>query len=405
MKGLHILIVGHACFPNMGSEAGVTWNWAWHLAERNRVWVIAHGFARPLVEQYMRDHPRPNLRFIWVGPLGWWDPWRNPGPTKARGLVLHYLLWRHAALAAAQRLMAMEAIDIVHHVSWNSISAPPLLWRTGKPFVWGPIGGGHALPWRFLTSIGHSALRELLRNLRVRVMPWTPGLRRTVARTDLLLAANGETAGALKRAGAAHVKLLPDIGVPAELLQPPSPERAARPYVDRPVGWPPFAFQRFGDFPESGESRPNARCPFSGRGLGPPSVDGAVYPTARPQRSRCVPGTVVVAGNAAALRRSRSVRVHQPERHVRGSEFRSPGEGLPGDVPEPPRRREPPAGRRGHQGAQALHEEARTAIYDFNNRMLEGAKPDVGNSAAPATNRPFVSQTSPYRLTTPVRAS
>ena len=126
MKDLHILIVGHACFPNMGSEAGVTWNWAWHLAERNRVWVIAHGFARPLVEQYMRDHPRPNLRFIWVGPLGWWDPWRNPGPTKARGLRLHYLFWRHAALAAAQRLMAREAIDIVHHVSWNSISAPPL---------------------------------------------------------------------------------------------------------------------------------------------------------------------------------------------------------------------------------------------------------------------------------------
>jgi hypothetical protein len=80
MKELHILIVGHACFPNMGSEAGVTWNWAWHLAERNRVWVIAHGFARPLVEQYMHDHPRPNLHFIWVGPLGWWDPWKDPTP-------------------------------------------------------------------------------------------------------------------------------------------------------------------------------------------------------------------------------------------------------------------------------------------------------------------------------------
>jgi glycosyltransferase involved in cell wall biosynthesis len=229
VKELHILIVGHACFPNMGSEAGVTWNWAWHLAERNRVWVIAHGFARPSVEQYMRDHPRPNLRFIWVGPLGWWDPWKNPGHTKARGLRLHYLFWRHAALAAAQRLVATEAIDIVHHVSWNTISVPPLLWRTGKPFVWGPIGGGHALPWRFLTSIGRSALRELIRNLRVRVMPWTPVLRRTVARTDLLLAANGETAGALKRAGAAHVKLLPDVGIPAELLQEPNPERTASP--------------------------------------------------------------------------------------------------------------------------------------------------------------------------------
>jgi hypothetical protein len=42
-------------------------------------------------------------------------------------------------------------------------------------------------------------------------MPWTPSLRRTVARTDLLLAANGESASVLRRAGAGHVKLLPDM--------------------------------------------------------------------------------------------------------------------------------------------------------------------------------------------------
>jgi glycosyltransferase involved in cell wall biosynthesis len=229
MKDLHILIVGHGCFPNMGSEAGVTWNWAWHLAERNRVSVIAHGFARPLVEQYLQDHPRPNLRFIWVGPLGWWDPWRDPTPTKARGLRLHYLLWRYAAVAAAKRLIAAESIDIVHHVSWNSISAPPLLWRTGKPFVWGPIGGGQVLPWRFLTSVGHTALAELLRNLRISILPLTPSLRRTVARTDLLLAANRESASLLRRAGAGHVELLPDIGIPVGILQPPNPERAVNP--------------------------------------------------------------------------------------------------------------------------------------------------------------------------------
>lgn len=227
MKDLHILIVGHGCFPDEGSEAGVTWNWAWHLAERNRVWVIAHGFARASVEQYMHDHPRPNLHFIWVGPLGWWDPWRHPTLTEARGLRLHYLLWRHAAVAAAQRLMAKESIDIVHHVSWNSISAPPLLWRTGKPFVWGPIGGGHVLPWRFLTSVGRAAVPELLRSLRIGILPWTPSLRRAVAGADLLLAANGETATMLRRAGAKHVELLPDIGIPGALLQPPSPERAA----------------------------------------------------------------------------------------------------------------------------------------------------------------------------------
>ena len=57
MKDLHILLVGHGCFPNMGSEAGVTWNWAWHLAERNRVSVIAHGFARSLVERICKTIP------------------------------------------------------------------------------------------------------------------------------------------------------------------------------------------------------------------------------------------------------------------------------------------------------------------------------------------------------------
>ena len=175
-----------------------------------------------------------------LGRLSWCDPWNDP--TKPRGLRLHYLLWRYAAVAAAKRLMAMELIDIVHHVSWNSISAPPLLWRTGKPFVWGPIGGGQVLPWRFLTSVGCAAVPELFRNLRIGMMPWTPSLRRTVARTDLLLAANDESAAVLRRAGARHVELLPDLGIPAALLQPPSPERTASPklivlWAGRLVRW------------------------------------------------------------------------------------------------------------------------------------------------------------------------
>src|SRR6185437_16745647 len=66
---LNMLLVGHACLPEAGSELGITWNWAWHLAARNRVWVVTHGAFRPGIERYLRDHPRPNLAFIWVGPL------------------------------------------------------------------------------------------------------------------------------------------------------------------------------------------------------------------------------------------------------------------------------------------------------------------------------------------------
>ncbi len=117
--------------------------------------------------------------------------------------------------------MATESIDIVHHVGWSTISAPPLLWQIGKPFVWGPIGGGQVLPWRFLASGGRAAIPELLRTLRISVLPWTPTLRLAVTRADLVLAINRETAAMLRKAGAHHVPLLPDTGIPAALLRSP----------------------------------------------------------------------------------------------------------------------------------------------------------------------------------------
>ena len=215
---LNILVVGHACLPEAGSELGVSWNWAWHLAARNRVWVITHGHFRPLIERHLRDNPRQNLRFIWVGPLGWWDPWSG---DRSRGIRLHYIMWQPAVVAAAKRLIAAEPIDVIHHVSWATLNAPSLLWQAGKPFIWGPIGGGQILPWRFLPLLGVAAGPELLRTARVSVMPWMRNLRRTVARTDLILAVNKETAALLRRAGAQRVSLLSDGGVPAASVAPP----------------------------------------------------------------------------------------------------------------------------------------------------------------------------------------
>ena len=221
---LNIIIVGHGCLPDSGSEPGIAWNWAWHLAARNRVWVVTHGYHRPHIERYLRDNPRHNLRFIWVGPLGWWDPWNGVEP---RGIRLHYMMWQRAAVSAVRRLVVTEPIDIIHHVGWSTISAPPLLWQISKPFVWGPLGGGQTLPWRFLAFGGRSALPEMLRTLRIAVLPWTPSLRLAVRRADAVLAINGETAAVLRRAGARNVPLLPDTAIPTALLRPPKRQNAA----------------------------------------------------------------------------------------------------------------------------------------------------------------------------------
>jgi hypothetical protein len=59
---MKILIIGHACSPYAGSEPGLTWNWAWHLAADHDVWLIAHPHFRGPVEDYLARHPGSRLR-------------------------------------------------------------------------------------------------------------------------------------------------------------------------------------------------------------------------------------------------------------------------------------------------------------------------------------------------------
>jgi glycosyltransferase involved in cell wall biosynthesis len=204
---LRILLVGHAFWPGEGSEPGLTWNWAWHLAEHHDVWVIAHPLHRAAVEAVMAGHSGRAPRVVWV------DLPRKPEQGE-RGIRLHYFRWQRAALAQARRLHATHKFDIVHHVSWGTIYAPPALWRLGAPFVWGPIGGGQMAPLRFGRYLGwRGILEEAGRNVRRRLLPLLPPLRRTAANSAVILATNRETAEVLYRAGAPRVELFLDNGV------------------------------------------------------------------------------------------------------------------------------------------------------------------------------------------------
>ena len=204
---LKVLLVGHAFWPGEGSEAGLTWNWAWHLSEDNDVWVIAHPLHRAAVEAAFAGHSGRAPCVVWV------DLPRNPEQGE-RGIRLHYFRWQRAALAQARRLHAAQKFDIVHHVSWGTLYAPPALWRLGAAFVWGPIGGGQMAPLRFGRYLGwRGTLEEAVRNVRRRLLPFLPPLRRTAANSAVILATNRETAEVLYRAGAPRVELFLDNGV------------------------------------------------------------------------------------------------------------------------------------------------------------------------------------------------
>jgi glycosyltransferase involved in cell wall biosynthesis len=220
---MKVLVVGHGCSPSHGSEPSFTFNWAWHLSACHEVWVLAHPHRRDAVESFLAANPNPAVRFIWVTPPRFLDPW---DPAKGEvGLPLHYLLWQRAAFRRARQLLQSIRFDLCHHVSAGTVSAAPPLWRLPIPFVWGPVGGGQISPAAFRHYFGAAGwAKEMIRTLRVRLAPRRPSIRQAASRSALVLSTNHETARALEGAGAKAVLPFLDSGLTSDFF-PAQPVR------------------------------------------------------------------------------------------------------------------------------------------------------------------------------------
>ncbi|HEX6186942.1 MAG TPA: glycosyltransferase family 4 protein [Pyrinomonadaceae bacterium] len=219
---MKILLVGHSCAPNRGSEPGLTWQFAWHLSQLHEVWVMTSARFREPIEKQLALTPNDKLHFVWVGPRARSDSPRKP--VGELGLRLHYLFWQRAALREARRQHRLHEFGLIHHLSWGTISAPPALWRLPIPFVWGPVGGAQTTPWAYRHYLGSAWPLEVFRTLRVKLVTRMPRLRRTVRNCALLLSTNPETTRALHAVGMRRIQFHPNIGVPEDFLVPVLPK-------------------------------------------------------------------------------------------------------------------------------------------------------------------------------------
>lgn len=148
-----ILIEAYTCAPNRGSEPGLGWNIVSRLGEEYDVYALVEEEKwREEIETYCAAHPEETahlhfrfiakerhrlLRKIWPPSYYW-----------------YYRKWQKKALEEARRWDAEEHFDLVHHVTMAGYRAPGYLWKLGKPFVWGPIGGLNNTPWHLLPQLG-----------------------------------------------------------------------------------------------------------------------------------------------------------------------------------------------------------------------------------------------------------
>jgi glycosyltransferase involved in cell wall biosynthesis len=233
---MKVLLSAYACEPHQGSEPGVGWNMARTLARRHEVWVLTRANNRLSIERELarlgarEGAPGNRLHFVYYD-LSPWARWWKRGK---RGVQPYYYLWQLGVYPAAARLHREIGFDVTHHVTFGKYWTPSLLALLPAPFVWGPVGGGESAPRAFWADFSvrgrvYEGLRDVGRWLGERDRL----VRLTARRSVLALAKTESTAERLHRLGAARVRILSDVGLPATEINdlgrlPPPGDRPVR---------------------------------------------------------------------------------------------------------------------------------------------------------------------------------
>jgi glycosyltransferase involved in cell wall biosynthesis len=220
---IRILLIAYACEPGRGSEPGTGWNMALGLAKFHRVTVATRANNRPIIEKFLATHHGPAPDFLFIDPAPWILRLKK---QKILPVQLFYYFWQKAVAQTLKR--EVHEFDILHQLTFNSFEIPPLAFSGAKGIkIWGPVGGGQSVPFRMLAAFGKvGAVKELLRNLRVRLSARNPLCIKILADCSLVLFANNETRRLLGSHCRNETAMMIDVGVDVELFSPATADNA-----------------------------------------------------------------------------------------------------------------------------------------------------------------------------------
>lgn len=204
---MRILLCCFACSPNTGSEGGVGWRYATALCQKHDVWVLTDISRRDAIEQSaLSNHPR--LHFIYYRPS-----WISGLSLNSKTAHVIYQLWLRYSLSVAKQLDKEIDFDICWHLTYGVFRQANPLWKLGKPFVFGPVGGGESAPVRLWRSLPlGEILREISRDVINRLALCQPSLRRMYANAALVIARTEETRDILPSSVRARVVIQHEVG-------------------------------------------------------------------------------------------------------------------------------------------------------------------------------------------------
>ena len=228
---MKVLISAYACLPNHGAEKGNGWNWAWYTAKLgHEVWVLTLTENQEAIDKELALQPMANLHVIYI-TVPQWIKHSIISLIGDFGWQSKYIGWQQRAYKIAQQLDREYEFDIVHHVTWASITAGSWLWRLNKPFIFGPVGGGQVTPPLFKKYFQNQQWRkEAVRSFIFQKLAKINLIsRQTVEQADLVLATNHETYDLAKELGTHRVELFSVVGLPEDYLPQQLPTKSSSP--------------------------------------------------------------------------------------------------------------------------------------------------------------------------------
>lgn len=171
-RRLKILLGCYACDPGYGSEPGMGWNFVSNIAKHHDVHaIVEEGEFKEKLVRFSTENPEAvqNITFHFV-PRTHHDTLRKIWPPS---YYWFYRAWHRKAYKLAVELDKEENFDIVHQVTISGFREPGFLWKLGKPFIWGPLGGFTDTPWCLLRCLGlggaiHFGIRNILNGIQKR---------------------------------------------------------------------------------------------------------------------------------------------------------------------------------------------------------------------------------------------
>lgn len=185
---MKVLLVAYACEPGKGSEPGVGWNWAVELSKYINVTVLTRANNKSSIENALKTTKKENLSFIYYD-ISFLSKIKKKIPL---GIQIYYSIWQLFSCLYVKRKFKSN-FNIVHHLTFNTISIPSFGWLVSKNFIWGPVGGGQAVSLKFIRHFDNNIVFELIRTFLVSLSKYNLFIIACSYFSSRIIVINGET--------------------------------------------------------------------------------------------------------------------------------------------------------------------------------------------------------------------